>query len=155
MDASLYWLGTLPQISERHDRAICKSAALLVLVEIQDDCLRFRISSGAGLPLKFLSDGNFSIGIHGENSFLSSDLQLGIFMKYYLWIRKYWIFIFDTMCRTGRLENFCCWIFSHLSQVKRYSKHECCQKCTFHFKPILAMPGFSQVFIQPPLPKMA
>ena len=43
--------------------------------------LDFRISSGRGLPLSFLSDGNFSIGIHGENSFLNSDLQLGIFFN--------------------------------------------------------------------------
>ena len=39
-----------------------------------------RISSGAGLPLKFLSDGNFSISINGETSFLSSDFQLGGWM---------------------------------------------------------------------------
>ena len=60
----------------------------LVLAEFEHDCLRLRISSGAGLPLRFLSDGNFSIGIHGENSFLSSDLQLGIFLNYLYDLRK-------------------------------------------------------------------
>ena len=35
------------------------------------------------MPLRFLSDGNFSIGIHGENSFLSSDLQLGILLNFH------------------------------------------------------------------------
>jgi len=44
---------------------------------IMDGLYASRISSGAGLPLKFLSDGNFSISINGETSFLSSDFQLG------------------------------------------------------------------------------
>ena len=68
----------------------------------------FRISSGAGLPLKFLSDGNFSISINGETSFLSSDFQLGGLM---IICCKYVDPHIMEECRTEQ-ENCTLWLFT-------------------------------------------